>query len=320
MTMAWERAVRAVGENAWVAVVVEVLDEIALDAVDMVVANDAARSTFTVGAGDCLLALDTELRVVGRWPHQPRRRGGLDATLPGRGLALISGQHEVRLVDQAGRLLWRYQHPSWTPSLGRGCAWFDQAGQPHAIINLPSETVAARLDLDTGQLLARAPAGPAAGPIHHPDGWIGLGEISDSASSATWVRSAHRPPALAELHALKAGWHDSLLRDVDPSGTKIITTPHNGAGPLTIREFPSLEILQVIDRPGRDALWDHTACFAGDMIIAMVTGQHERLAAITGDGALHDLGERDGWLIPASGGTWLLANRTTIHRCRLKPA
>lgn len=125
-----------------------------------------------------------------------------------------------------------------------------RAGQPHAVINLPSGCVAVRLDLASGQLLARADAGPAIRPARHPDGWVGLCEVSgDSGAGASWVRSAHRPPALAELHALKAGWHDSLLSDVDPSGTKIITTPHSG-GPLPVREFPAWRSCGSSIRPG----------------------------------------------------------------------
>ena len=59
------------------------------------------------------------------------------------------------------------------------------------------------------------------------------------------------------------------------------------------------------------------ACFAGDVIVNKLVGQQERLTAIDQVGIIHDLGEPvDGWLIPAAHGTWLMATRTTIRRCR----
>ena len=56
-------------------VVMEVLAEIVLDKIGMVVANDSARSSFTVAAGDSLLALDASLKVVGQWPSDRMPRG-----------------------------------------------------------------------------------------------------------------------------------------------------------------------------------------------------------------------------------------------------
>jgi hypothetical protein len=50
------------------------------------------------------------------------------------------------------------------------------------------------------------------------------------------------------IEVLNAGWDNWVLSDVDPSGTKIITTPH-GIGPLLVQSFPSLEILRSIDPP-----------------------------------------------------------------------
>ena len=109
-----------------------------------------------------------------------------------------------------------------------------------------------------------------------------------------------------------------MLSDVDPSGTKVITTPHN-TGPLFVRAFPILEVLRAIDPPGERSGWDFTACFAGDMLIGKLIGDQERLAAIAEDDTVHDLdGQDDGWLIPGSHGTWLTATQTTIRRCRIQ--
>jgi hypothetical protein len=63
-------------ENDRVAIVTETLAEIALDNVRAVIANDGARSSFTVRAGDSLIALDQDLAVLGRRPVDPRHRAG----------------------------------------------------------------------------------------------------------------------------------------------------------------------------------------------------------------------------------------------------
>jgi hypothetical protein len=42
----------------------------------------------------------------------------------------------------------------------------------------------------------------------------------------------------------------------------------------------------------------------------------ERLVAIDGTGALHDLGKSDGTPVPAANGTWLSVTRTRIRRYR----
>jgi hypothetical protein len=300
----------------------ETLARIALDKAGIVVANDRARSSFTVAAGDCLLALDADLKVAGRWLLDPRLRGW-HSTLPGRGLALTCGPDEVRLADRAGRILWRYQHTPWAGAFESGCTWFDGSGQPHAVVPAPSYEgcLVVRLDLESGRPLAQVPiaAAPAGiSPVHHPDGWVGLSEgEGQDAVRAWWVRSAGRSPAQARIQVLDAGWDDWVLSDVDPSGTKIITTPHN-SGPLLVRAFPGLDVLRSIDPPGEDARWDFTACFAGNLLVAKLIGPRERLVAIAADGAVHDLGEDDeSWLIPASRGTWLAATRTTIRRCRV---
>jgi hypothetical protein len=176
-----------------------------------------------------------------------------------------------------------------------------------------------RLDLDSGRLLATAQieAAPAGiNPIHHPDGWVGLSEgEGQDAVRAWWVRPASGLGADRRLEILDAGWDDCVLADVDPSGTKIITTPH-GTGPLLVRSFPGLEILRSVDPPD-ETYWDFTACFAGDLIVSKVIGEQERVVVLGEDGAIHDLDAReDSWLIPAANGTWLAATRTTIRRYR----
>jgi hypothetical protein len=178
-----------------------------------------------------------------------------------------------------------------------------------------------RFDLDSGQPLAQAPieARPVGiGPIHHPDGWVGLSEgEGQHAARAWWVRSASQPSGQIRIEVLKAGWDNWVLSDVDPSGTKIITTPH-GTGPLLVRSFPGLETLRSVDPPPVNAFWDSTACFAGNMIVNQLMEQQERFVAIGRYGRIDDLDEQgDGWLIPAAQGSWLMATRSTIRRCRI---
>ena len=83
----------------------EILAEIVLDKMGIVVANDSARSSFTVASGDSLLAVDADLHVLNRWPVGPLTRRW-HATSPDRGRALISGAGEVRLLDRASHVIW----------------------------------------------------------------------------------------------------------------------------------------------------------------------------------------------------------------------
>ncbi len=246
---------------------------------------------------------------------------GMSCHLARPGVALISGLEEVRLLDHAGQVRWRYPHAPWSGAFESACTWFDVTGQPCAVIPDDSyqHCVVLRLDLDSGRLLAsaRVEAAPAGiSPVHHPDGWVGLSEgEGQDAVRAWWVRPAAGLGADRHLEVLDAGWDDWVLCDVDPSGAKIITTPH-GIGPLLVRSFPGLEITRSVDPP-EETYWDFTACFAGDLIVSKAIGEQERLIAISRDGAIHDLTAQDhGWLIPAANGTWLAATRTTIRRCR----
>jgi len=160
----------AFAENDRVTIATETLAEIALDGKAGVLgANDAARSSFTVRAGDSLVALSSDLEVLGRWPIDPQHRGH-HATCLNRGLALISGPDEVRLLDHTDRALWRYPHPPWTWRRGfaSGCTWFDEAGQSYAVVPAASydHCLVVCLDLESGQPLAAKPSGP--GPRAYP--------------------------------------------------------------------------------------------------------------------------------------------------------
>lgn len=297
----------------------EELAETALGKIGIVVANDGARSSFTVAVGESVLAVDQDLTVIGQWVSPPGR--GWHATSPARGLALISGADEVCLLDRLGQVRWRYRHVPWSGAFESGCTWFDATGQPCAVIPADSyqHCLVLRLDLYSGQPLAAAQieAAPAAiSPIHHPDGWVGLSEgEGQDAARAWWVRPGSGRAAESPLEVLDAGWDDWVLCDVDPSGTKIITTPHN-IGPLQVRSFPGLEIIRSVEPP-KQTRWDFTACFAGDLIVSKVIGEPERLVAITDDNAIHNLtGHDDSWLIPAANGTWLTATPAAIRRCR----
>lgn len=302
-----------------------VIDEIArieLGQVGAVVANNSARSSFAVSAGTELLALDQNLQIGGRWPAGPVGRGW-HACSSDRGLALISGLDEVRLVDHAGMIRWRYPHPPWSGAFESGCTWFDATGQPWAVVpdDGYGQCLVLCLDADSGRLLAMAPiaAAPAGiSPVHHGDGWVGLSEgEGQDAARAWWVRSGI-DPAGGSIEVIDASWRDWVLTDVDPSGTKILTTPH-GNGPLLVRSFPGTSVLRSVEPPGR-AFWDFTACFAGELIIAkLISDGQERLVAVDSADNIHEISaEENGWLIPASEGTWLAATGTTIRRCRAR--
>jgi hypothetical protein len=303
--------------------VVETLAAVAFDQVGMVVANDSARSSFSVVSGGELLALDAGLNVLHRWPLGSAKRGW-HASSPGRGLALLSGPKDVRLVGEAGQTIWAYPHTAWSGAFESGCTWFDAAGEPHAVTPAASydHCLVIRFDLETGAPLAEAAiqAAPAGiEPVHHPDGWVGLSEgEGQDAARAWWVRSITPPGGPSRIKVHDAGWNHWVLSDVDHSGGVIITTPHD-SGPLVVRSFPSLEILLSVDPPGDDEFWDYTACFASeDLIVDKLIGPSERLVAIDLNGEVHDLAEQEqGWLIPAAGNTWLSATRTTIQRRRL---
>jgi hypothetical protein len=299
---------------------VETLAEVVLDRAGVVVANDGARSSFSVVSGNDLLALDADLNELHRWPLGSAGPGR-HASWPDRGLALISSPDAVRLLGAAGQTTWAYSHAAW-PDFQSGCAWFDATGEPHAVIPAASDgqCLVIRFNLDSGAVLATeaieaAPAGIQ--PVHQLDGWVGLsvGEGQDAAR-AWWVRSATSPGGASRIEVRDAGWDDCVLSDVD--GPVIITTPHRG-GALAVRSLSDLEILASASPPGDDEFWDLDACFAGNgVLVGKLLGVSERLVAIDLNGEVHDLAQQEeGWLIPAAGYTWLAATGTSIRRCRL---
>jgi len=213
-----------------------------------VVANDSGRSSFTALCGDGqdrLVALGPDLRELAGW-----RIGhglsvldgyGWHATSPRRGLALISGPDTVVLLDRAGRVVWRHEHVPW-PRGCSGCAWFDLAGEPYAVVPDVSDGCAVRhFDLGSGESLAAAllmaePTGIH--PIHQPGGWVGLSEgEGQDAARAWWIRPADRAAEGTGLRVVDAGWDDWVLSDADPLGSRIIATSHDG-GRLVTRSFP----------------------------------------------------------------------------------
>jgi hypothetical protein len=303
-------------------IVPETLAEIALDGrVRPSGAIDAARSSYTVRVGNSLLALSPDLKELGRWPAELPRHRGSHAACPATGLALISGPEDVRLIDQTGRVRWHHPHPPWTGAFESGCTWFDAAGQPHAVVPDASygHCLVARFDLDSGQLLAASPipARPAGiEVIHHPDGWTGLSEgEGQDAVQAWWVRSASTPSGQTSIDILGhlKSW---IFADVDPAGSKIITTPHLGDGPILVRSFPSLEIVRVI-QPAEGQSWTEMAFFAGDLIVAGLQ-QQDGFVAISQRGRIMDLDQADAlYLWPANEGSWLAFTETTIRRCRM---
>jgi hypothetical protein len=67
------------------------------------------------------------------------------------------------------------------------------------------------------------------------------------------------------IEVLDGGWKSWIFIDADPSGSKIITTPHMD-GPLLVHSFPSLEIVRSIEPPPGQS-WIERAFFAGKMIV-----------------------------------------------------
>ncbi|HVF14246.1 MAG TPA: hypothetical protein VM942_06570 [Acidimicrobiales bacterium] len=285
-----------------------------------VVANDARRTTFTVRTGSSLFALSgDDLSVLAAWSVDPRSRG-LHATWPSKGFALESGPDSVVLRHQRGPA-WSAVHPPWDGDFESGCTWFDAAGRPLAVV--PSDDydgcLVVALSRAHGRVVAEAtiataPAGIV--PVHHRDGWVGLsvGEGQDAAR-VWWVRLG-TDPARPALEVIDAGWDDAVLADVHPSGSLVVTAPHN-TGPLMIRTFPDLQTVQRVAAPTAGTFWDLTACFAGKQLVARLSGEPQATVAVLGDGKLEPLDVGDGWLVPAAGRTWLTVEPGRIRRWRL---
>lgn len=310
------------GENDPVNVSAELVGEVDLDGIVLVVANDAARSSFTVSSLGGVMAVDANVRPLGRWKRVAPGRGS-HATAPSRGLALLSGRDAVVLVGPAGDVVWSYPHRRWA-DYEAGCTWFDRTGQPYAVVpgDSSDRCVVVRFDIESGRPLAGVPirADEPAGisPIHHRDGWVGLSEgEGQDAARAWWVRSTGQRDGVDGLEVLDAGWDDWVLCDVDRSGSKIITVPHGCPGPLVVRSFPDLQAVRAVESPDDEHGWDHTACFAGEMIVSRLYGTHDRIVAVDPAGTVHDLHLGGDDLIPAAADSWLTVTRTSIRRYKL---
>jgi len=284
-----------------------------------VVANDARRTSFTVHAGGALHALSGEaLSLLATWSVDPRSRGS-HASRPDKAFALESGPESVVLRHRQGPA-WSAPHPPWGGDFESGCAWFDSAGRPLAVV--PSADydgcLVVALSRSVGRVvtdipLATAPAGIE--PVHHRDGWVGLsvGEGQDAAR-AWWVRLSDDDPGALDL--LDAGWDDAVLADVHGSGKVVVTAPL-GTGPLVIRTFPDLEPVQRVAAPTPDTFWNLGACFVGNQLVARLSGHPEVTVAVGGDGKLEALDVGTGRLVPAANRTWLTVDPNRIRRWRL---
>jgi hypothetical protein len=283
-------------------------------------ANDARRSTFTVESNDRLLAVSgDDLATIAEWPLAAidGAIGRGHGTSPGRGLALVCGRDRVWLLRVDGTVVWSVGHQTWDGDFESGCAWFDDAGRPIVVMPSPEYDgcLIAWLDDATGQVrdqafIEAAPAGIDA--LFHPDGWVGLSEgEGQDATHAWWVR-VHE----GRIGLIGALWNDEVLVDVDPTGERIITTPHYG-GPLTVRSFPRLASVREVD-------WEETlgyeACFAGEHIVARTRGD---VAFVTIDpaGAVEPLElplDSYAWLmVPAADGSFVTVDGGSIQRWAL---
>jgi hypothetical protein len=119
------------------------------------------------------------------------------------------------------------------------------------------------------------------------------------------------------FEVLDGGWKSWIFTDADPSGSKIITTPHLGDGPILVRSFPSLEIVRSIEPPPGES-WIERAFFAGEMIVGGLQKQEDRFVAVTQHSRIMDLDQSEArYLASADHGTWMAVGANTIRRCRM---
>lgn len=262
-----------------------------------------------------------KLTVTHRWLLTPDAIGS-HGILPEQRVAIVSGLQYVSVIDKDGRLIWRHRHPSWQHGdYEAGAAWFDHNGKAFAVV--PTTThdaceivvLAARDGSITHRhRIATAPAGIQ--PLHQPGGWVGLsvGE-GQEATKAWWVRLQED-----ELQVVDAGWNDEVLFDVDSTGSRIITTPHV-EGPLKIRSFPDLQVVQEI-APPEGYVWDYYACFVGSRIVARAHDDHggdtEILVAVGADGHPTPLARTESPIAPGPEGSWISTWPNGIQRWRLR--
>lgn len=304
--------------NPWRA---ELVAELKSAGVGGVVANDAERRSFTVRSGGSLLLVSgDDLGVIHHWQIRAEPPlaafngwGSHSSTLEGP-LALLSTPDAVRLLEPDGSVRWSFTHASWV-GLGIGCAWFDATGRPFAVVAAGDGTVCriVALDLASGIELAEShvmPSDPSGMmPLHQPGGWVGIAESEgENASRVWWTRWAER-----DLDVLPAPWDDEHLCDMHASGARILTTALD-SGRLRVRAFPSLEVIRDIDVEGEDFIL--SACFVHSAIAARLYYKGVTVAIDEQD-RIHELEVDDGWLVPATGGSWLSARKETLRRWAL---
>ncbi len=272
--------------------------------------------SFSMVAGGKLHAINgADLTTLHTWPLEDVG-SGWHSTSPDLGLALVSGLEQVRLLEADGAIRWSYRHTPWSGAREAGCTWFDERGRPFAVIPATEKDSCriVHLDLMTGRPVAEAtliaePAGIE--PIHQAGGWVGLSEgEGQDAARAWWVRVANTGD---RLQLIDPGWDDEVLADVDAAGTRIITSPHGGDGPLRIRAFPELTVVREVRSPRPDQPWDFVACFVEPNLVGKLLGGDEPTVAVDPDGRTERLNVGDGWLVPAAD-SWLTVEPTRMQR------
>ena len=286
----------------------------------MVVQNEAERSSFTIGTSDSLVLVSgDDLTVIHEW------QVGAEATRPINGwgihgasvdgpVALLATPDAVRMLEPDGSVRWSFPHASWA-ELGAGCAWFDAAGMPFAVVAAGDGTRCRIVALDLASGVERAantvePNDPAGmWPVHQPGGWVGVSESEgENASRAWWVRRSNHG-----LDLLSAQWDDEALSDIDGAGTRILTTGLD-TGRVRIRSFPSLQVIREINVESENFIFG--ACFVGSDIVAHLY-YRDVTVAIDEEDRIHELEVDDGWLVPAAAGTWLSVSKDSLRRWSL---
>ena len=260
----------------------------------------------------CLVRGD-DLEISHSW-RLPADHLGCHGAWPRGPLALVSASDTVTLLEADGAARWTTAHTPWAGARGSGCAWFDIDGLAFAVVPDPNSEgcLVVHLDLDSGRVLAqRRVGGEPAGVTPVPQrGWMGLSEGEGQDAARTWWV---RLDELGRLEVRDAGWNDAILTDSDALGTRILTTPHSGRGPLAVRSFPELGTLRTVRAPAEE-FWAETACFVGERIVAQLRGEDERTVVVEPGGALTTIDGGDGFLVGATDGTWLIGGRDVIER------
>ena len=208
----------------------EQVAELTHDGIQMVVANDAERTSFSVKSGQSLLLISgDDLSVLHRWqlapgPTSPFDGWGTHSSTVHGPVALVATPDAVRMLEADGSRRWSFHHPSWA-GVGTGCAWFDADGMPLAVVaagdgaacRVVALDPASGAELGSSRLEPNDPAGMT--PLHQPGGWVGIAESEgENASRVWWVRSSNHG-----LRVLSAPWDDENLCDVDSAGSQVLS-------------------------------------------------------------------------------------------------